>query len=276
MHSAAAIEFDLSKVRQAIRGLRALVVDADEDRRQNLVNLLESLGIEPTMVGEARQAGDELRRAAGGGRPFAVLLFDSSLRGSAAFRARRSGDDPAFAATPQIELAAIRSRDSMSPECGPVLRAPVTSESLQRALAQVLGGAAEKGWPWGAMPAPVLATQPGELPFDRSFLVQLLGDDEESAQRVLQRFVELAGGYLVELGKAGASGELRETQALAHRLKGGLSWIGADRAAGVAAEIEDLCRAGEIVRATGLCDILRIETECVVAAIRGAEKFPSK
>jgi len=101
-------------------------------------------------------------------------------------------------------------------------------------------------------------------------LASRLGDDDETAKRVLQHFVEQADAQLRRLGEAADSADSRAIGMEAHRLRGVLAWIGAEYAASVAADIEELCRAGHTGRAAELCEKLRQETESVVAAIRGA------
>lgn len=376
----------------AVRGLRVLVVEGSEEGRRSLGILLRSLGLEPTLIAQAQSASEELRRAARAGQPYALVLFDSTLRGSAAFRARRAQDDPLFSITPRIELAA--EERSAPLERGPVLPRPVTRGALLAVLEQVLGrgraaparppaptpasgpklrvllmgpdpvsalvmarlvelaggdpvvvhsleqalAAAESveaalldatrpevgtrleclrrsrpglrvlgfygqessdfGAPAGgfdgyvdltldaddlrarlteprADKAPMPAARPDAPVFDRRRLASRLGDDDEAAQRVLQRFLERADAHLRDLGEAAAGADGRAIEQQAHRIRGGLAWIGAERAASVAADVERLCRSGEKERAAELCQTLRQETERVVAAIREAAESPS-
>jgi HPt (histidine-containing phosphotransfer) domain-containing protein len=106
-------------------------------------------------------------------------------------------------------------------------------------------------------------------------LASRLGDDDETAKRVLRHFVEQADAQLRRLGEAADSADSRAIEMEAHRLRGVLAWIGAEYAASVAADIEGLCRAGNTGRAAELCEKLRQETESVVAAIREAGDPPT-
>jgi HPt (histidine-containing phosphotransfer) domain-containing protein/DNA-binding response OmpR family regulator len=369
----------------AARGLRVLVVDGSEEGRRTLGLLLRSLGMEPNLMSHAQAASDELRRAFREGQPYGLLLFDSSLRGSVAFRARRAQDDPLLSITPRIELAAGARPEAEGAERGPLLQRPVTRGSLLAALEQALGSGVSAP-PRPAVPRPAGAPAPRVLlmepdpvsalvtsrlvelaggepvavssleqalasvhgvdlalldatrsdvsmrlerlrrarpglrilgligagqaqpedgfeacleapldaealrlrlgqargdasaapvppaapPYDRGQLAARLGDDEEAAERVLVRFADQAGARLRELAEAVGSGDAQAIRMQLHRLKGGLSWIGAERAAGVAAAMEELSEAGEVQRAVALLETLKQETERVVAAIRGS------
>lgn len=377
----------------AVRGLRALVVEGSEEGRRSLGVLLRSFGMEPTLMAQAQTAIEELRRAAREGQPYALLLFDSTLRGSVVFRARRSHDDPQFAITPRIELGPEARPGADAFERGPLLQKPVTRRSLLTALDQVLGSGAPvpsrprvpplakeyaprvllmeadpvsaligarlvelaggapvvanslaeavaavesvdaalldaagpeaamrveglrrarpglrllgliQGSPAGVTPADGFdayldatldpddlraqlmqprtdeaaapATQPETPLFDRRRLAGRLGDDNGAAERVLQRFVEQAEALLHDLGKAVDSTDAHAIGQQAHRLRGSLAWIGAERAARLAADVEELCLALETARAAELCQTLRQETERVVAAIRGGPELPT-
>lgn len=258
---------DAGDVGQFPRGLRVLLADGEEESRKRLEALLRSLGMTPTVIAQAWTVTEELCRAADAGKPYALLLYDATLRGSAALRARRAGDEPRLAATPRIELASGPHGEIDASERRLRLRRPVTREALVAAVRLALDRAAAPDWPSLPPRARAPATERRAPVVDRRALVQLLGGDEATAERILQRFVELAGAYLRELDEAAGAGGLRAIREQAHRLKGSLAWISAERAAGIAAEIEELCQAGKAGDVAALCRVLRSETEAVVAAI---------
>lgn len=339
----------------ALRGLRVLVVAGSEEDRRSLGALLRSLGMEPTLMAQARPAVEELRRATRQGRPYGLLLIDPTLRGSTALRARRAQDDPLLAITPRLEMAPGASRDEAPAEYGPPLPRPVTRAALLDAIRHTLGPRAPAPARRPAAPAPtvsttvvlgldpvsaVLACRLVELTssapivvdtleealaavdtadavvldptgpdadahaerlrrarpalrvlgldelaasheasapppertaspaFDRAALVGRLGGDPHAAERVLERFLEGADGYLGDLASASESSDADAICRQAHRIKGALSWIGAERAAGVAGDLERLCRGGETERIPALCQTLQLEIQRVVAAVR--------
>jgi HPt (histidine-containing phosphotransfer) domain-containing protein len=169
-------------------------------------------------------------------------------------------------AQPGLRILGLAGPGTSDPDGGfeACLEAPLDADELRLRLqeARKEGSTATAAEP----PAPV---------FDRARLAARLGNDDEAAQRVLLRFAEQAGPRLRDLAEAVDSGDGRAIQQQTHRLRGGLSWIGAEHAAKVAADIEELCRAGETQRAAALCETLRQETERVVTAVRGSSGYNS-
>jgi PAS domain S-box-containing protein len=84
-----------------LRGLRVLVVDDSATNRHILEQWLRDWGMEPTAVGDGPAALDALRRAAGQGRPYALVLLDARMPDT---------DGPALAARirEQPELSTVR------------------------------------------------------------------------------------------------------------------------------------------------------------------------
>jgi CheY-like chemotaxis protein len=65
-----------------LQGLRVLIVDNNEASRRGLEEWLRGWHLEPAVVGDGSAALEALREAAGAGRPFALVLLDSRLRGA--------------------------------------------------------------------------------------------------------------------------------------------------------------------------------------------------
>ena len=329
-----------------------------------------ALGLQPTPAAEADAAVEELHRAAREARPYAVVLLDSTIRGSAAFRARRKEDDPVLAGTPRVRLWTQTRLAAAAQDPGPRVLKPVTRADLLAAIEQALRGeiptagiqapSEETGRRARADRACVLVvdenpvralvtsrmvelaggeavvtarpdavdealaaqtialvvldsarpehrncearlreSHPGlavvhapvgeaelrtalarirrepppsptgnEAPLDRPRLVRNLGDDEQAADQVLSAFVAQAGDSLGSLHGACASGDLPGIARAAHRLKGSLMWIGADRAAREVGSLESRANAGDADGARTVLAVVEGEVRAVVAAIR--------
>lgn len=356
----------------SLRGLRVLIVESGAVERETLGELVRSLGLEPTLLGEAHAVVEALHRAAGEGRPYAVVLFDASMRGSAAFRARRKEDDPIFAVTPRVQLWTQTRLAAAAQIPGPRVLKPATRRDLLAAIQQALRGetSAAAGVPGppeetgrgsradrarvlvvdenpvralvtsrvvelaggeavvvagpdavegvlamqeiavvvldpahpdhrrcqtrlresraglAVVHAPVeeaelravltpIRRDPVPPPtangplLDRPRLVRNLGDDEQAADEVLSTFVAQAGDSLDSLRAACAAGDLPSIARAAHRLKGSLLWVGADRAAREAGILETRANAGDAAGARTAFAVVEGEVRAVVASIRG-------
>jgi signal transduction histidine kinase/HPt (histidine-containing phosphotransfer) domain-containing protein/DNA-binding response OmpR family regulator len=349
----------------SFQGLRALVCEGGPGERETVGRLLRSFGLEPALVAEADAAVEELHRAAGEGRPFAVVIHDASMRGSAALRARRKEDDPVVARTPKIRLSSQSRLAAAAQEPGPRVLKPVTRPDLLAALRQALRGEApavtgetpprdrtdrlrvlvvdespasalvtrrivelaggesvvvagpdraEAALAEGTIAAAVLdptradhrdwearlrKSRPGlavahapvgeadlraalerirrpaptALPagpwLDRRRLVHNLGDDEQAADQVLSAFVAQAGGLLEALRGACVAEDLRSVARTAHRLKGSLLWIGANRTAEAVAGLESAASASDASAARAALETVEGEVLAIVSEIRG-------
>ncbi len=393
----AASERDISD----LAGRPVLVLDGQEASRQALGELLQSLGLPPTLTGDAAQALDALNRAVREGAPFAAVIVDRRVRGSVAFRAQRSEDDPLLAATPHIVLesageaiAAFRgglspglTRPVTRPELLTALRRAVLAppprampvptparplrvlvaednpvnafmavrmiESLGhrgevvgtgrqavdalvedgfdvvlmdlqmpemdgeeatrliraaergsdrhvrilavtaqtrpqdleqcldagmdgflakpfslRALREALEGEGQTDTPSPAAPLPPAAS------IDRERLQAQLGDDAEGVEELLGTFARDAPGHMATLRAAVSSGDAQGIERAAHRIKGSLLWLRAERAGARAAALEQIGQSGELVHASRVLAELDLEVEQVVAEARGGKPAP--
>jgi hypothetical protein len=102
-------------------------------------------------------------------------------------------------------------------------------------------------------------------PFDRSRLARNLGNDDKAAQVVLERFAEQAPSP----GLREAQDDLPSLARAAHRLRGALLWISAERAASMAETLEALAQEGDISGAASALEALERELALIVAAIQG-------
>jgi HPt (histidine-containing phosphotransfer) domain-containing protein/CheY-like chemotaxis protein len=104
--------------------------------------------------------------------------------------------------------------------------------------------------------------------FDRRRLARNLGDDERAADQVLAAFVAQAGPLLDTLRSARASGDLPSVARGAHRLKGSLLWIGAERGAAAVSSLESRASDGDRDGTRMALDAVESEVGAVVAEIR--------
>lgn len=84
-------------------GMKVLVVDDNEIAREFVKELLNSLSFDATSVGSGEEALEELRRAAGGLRPYQLVLMDWSMPGmNGTDASERIREDELLAPTPMI------------------------------------------------------------------------------------------------------------------------------------------------------------------------------
>jgi HPt (histidine-containing phosphotransfer) domain-containing protein len=109
-----------------------------------------------------------------------------------------------------------------------------------------------------------------EPPVHLEALERRLGGDRKAAMAVLAAFRRDAPNQLARLSAAVSTGARDEVRILAHTLKGGLLWIGADQAAASAHALE-LDPAGAPAAFTRLA----ADVEAVLGALKSAEAASS-
>jgi HPt (histidine-containing phosphotransfer) domain-containing protein len=119
-----------------------------------------------------------------------VVLFDASMRGSAAFRARRKEDDPVLAGTPRVQLWTQTRLAAAAQVSGPRVLKPATRGDLLAAIQQALRGETSAAF----VPGPPEETKRGGRA-DRARV--LVVDENRVRALVTSRVVELAGGEAV-------------------------------------------------------------------------------
>jgi CheY-like chemotaxis protein len=126
-------------VLEELRGRPVLILDGQEESRVSLGSLLTEFGLRPLVTADPHQAIASLRHAAAAREPFALLIVDPFLRGSAAFRARRNDDDSLAAATPQVIVVSGRTGPDTGygPDTARLVR-PVTRGDLIAVLRRAL------------------------------------------------------------------------------------------------------------------------------------------
>jgi|GEM_PF-578440 len=171
--------------RDALRGRRVLVVDDYPLNRRILTEVIESWEMEPATADSGPTALDELRRAAGAGAPYDLVLLDQVMPGMSGLEVaeRIRGDD----ALGDLPIVLLSSAGGMA-ETGRLralritlsLPKPVTQLELWTALVEALGAPAET--------APS-KTRPGAVSARRV----LLADDSPVNQALVIRLLEKRG-----------------------------------------------------------------------------------
>jgi PAS domain S-box-containing protein len=179
-----------------LRGLPVLVVDDSAASRAALAQMLAGWRMRPTVLGGAQAALEELRRAAGAGEPYPLLVVDARMPevdgvalaqrvraqpelGGAAVVALVPADRPGLAA--RCREAGVRA----------VVVKPVKQSELFRAIQEALSGASP--------PVAEAGSRPAEAPAGRS-LVVLLAEDNYVNQRLALRLLEKKGHRVTVVG----------------------------------------------------------------------------
>ena len=195
----------------AHRDLRILVVDDSANSREILDELLVGLGYAPVVEASGTAALDALRRAAGAGRPYELLLLDWRMPGMDGFdvvRALRA--DPPLGAAPAILLVTAYGDEDIVREAAQqglagCLAKPVSASTLLDAINGAWGPqrgglpvvAASPSGPTPASPAPTQA--PAALRGRRVLLVE----DNELNQFVAIELLRDVAGMAVTLAANG-------------------------------------------------------------------------
>ncbi len=133
---------------ESLEGLRVLVVDDNDTNRRILGEMLSAWGMAPTLVSAAREAEEELRRAAADS-PFALLVTDLMMPETDGFElAERIRAAPKI---PELPILLLSSAGRVMPEerqatCGisRTLMKPVKQSQLLDAIMNALVGTAPR------------------------------------------------------------------------------------------------------------------------------------
>ncbi len=194
-----------SPSRDALRGLRVLVVDAARSVRQSLVEILLGRGCEPREAATAEEALQSLRSSAAAGDPVGVAILDMQLPGKggeALGRAIRA--EAAIAGTRLVLLTSLGRRGdaARAREAGfsAYLIKPVQQRHLVEALTEVVqaGAAAASS---GA--APALVTR-HSIEEQRRQRVRILMVEDDAINRLVAVSAIKRAGYTSEVATTGA------------------------------------------------------------------------
>lgn len=113
-----------------------------------------------------------------------------------------------------------------------------------------------------------------EVPvFDRSMLVEILGDEQCLIDQVLDRYLGFVGSYLDMLGSALFCPDLLQVQMLSNAIRGAAINIGALQVSEAAGRLEDLAKQGELDGGVVLYDRLLASVETFRAALEQEAKY---
>ncbi|MBI4985455.1 MAG: Hpt domain-containing protein [Rhodocyclales bacterium] len=105
-------------------------------------------------------------------------------------------------------------------------------------------------------------------PFDRSLVLENLGNDEELFRQIAALFIEDWPNSRQRLAAAVAAVDAEAVRAAAHSIKGAVSNFGADAAVQAAKNLEAAGRAADLARIPALSETLVAAISDVVSALR--------
>jgi len=188
--------------RDAVRGMKVLVVDDNETNRRILVEILSSWGMSEVAVEDAASAVADMRRAHQEGCPYELVLTDANMPGVSGFGlVEMINEDTDLAGVTVMMLSSAGQRGDGA-RCRDLsisayLPRPVSQSELWDAIATVL---ASKSGSDG-VPLPLVTRH--SLREARKQLNVLLADDNVVNQRLAVRLLEKRG-HRVEVAGTGA------------------------------------------------------------------------
>ncbi|MEN9904301.1 MAG: hypothetical protein RLZZ555_866, partial [Pseudomonadota bacterium] len=181
-------------------GLRVLLVDDNEQAREVMAELINSLGSSTTSTASGSEALAEIERADAAGQPFDILLLDWKMPGMDGIELAREIRRHALRQAPLLLMVTSHDRDEAMPLArkagiSEVLTKPVSASALLEALMRQAGG---QGRPTSPMPPDALRESEA-LVGARALLVE----DNELNQEVASEFLRMLG-LEVDLASNGA------------------------------------------------------------------------
>ena len=186
-----------------LEGMPVLVADDNETNRHILSEMLTNWRMGPTAVGGGCAALAELKRAAGAGEPFPLVLLDAVMPDLDGFAvAREIKHDPALAGATIMMLSSADGAGELA-RCRELgiavfLRKPVKQSELLDAVLKALGGLAAEPETTSAAPG---AAAPGA---PRSLRI-LVAEDNEFNQDVVASLLKKRGHLAVIAGNGNAA-----------------------------------------------------------------------
>ena len=176
-------------------GKRILIVDDNATNRSILHHYVVEWGMDDTVVEDGARALEQLRYAAGRGKPFDLAVLDMQMPGMDGLElARAVRSRPEIAATPLVLLTSVDGAgDGPAAEAvrfAARLRKPVRHRQLRRAIEAALAASSGAGAPAAD---PARAASPGSR--DRRYprLRVLVAEDNRVNQLVIARILETLG-----------------------------------------------------------------------------------
>jgi CheY-like chemotaxis protein len=232
----------------ALDGLRALIVDDNELNRRTLVEMLTHLRLKPTAVDSATSALTALRTALDEQCPYSLALLDSMMPEMDGMSlARRIRSDDRLDGVSLIVLSSAGQVDDpaslRSLNISQCLTKPIKQSELLNAIMRAVTGRSEPGEETDRH----AGLADGSL--DREAVLTLAGQDEELVSEIIQTFLEEAPRQLGEIDRALADGDAQRLQRAAHKFKGSAMLFSARSTVEAARELEERCRASDLIGA---------------------------
>ena len=183
--------------RGQLAGKPVLVVDDNATNRRILKECLQNWGMEPTTALNGRSALAELRRAAGEGRPFSLVLLDAAMPKMDGFELARQIQSAGSPCVPTVMMLSSSDRPGDVARCREIglaayLTKPIAACDLREAIERALGR--EQPQPL-ASPVAESAAPPKTL--------RVLVADDNAANRVLASRILQKRGHSVVLVPGG-------------------------------------------------------------------------
>jgi two-component system sensor histidine kinase/response regulator len=261
-------------------GLRVLAADDNEVNLQVEQEMLEAAG---ASVGLARNGLEVLARLAES--EYDVVLLDlemPELDGLETVRRLRA--EPRFKNLPVIAMTAHAMpedrQQALAAGMSDYLSKPVSHDELvvalsrarlygplltevgsQAALASLAPAPAEAAPPVAARPVP------GAALLDAKGAIARLGGNSGLYRRLIERFQNDHRDAASQIANALAAADLERARRDAHSLKGVAANLGAQRLAGLAAEIEQALREGQVPAVASVEQLLQVQQESLQAML---------
>ncbi len=221
------------------RNARILLADDSETNRDVVLTILGKLGYKADAVCDGAEALEKLEQ-----QPYDIVLMDVQMPAIDGLEATRLIRDPNTRAqnssVPIIAMTALAQesdrRKCLDAGMNDYLSKPINIESLSKTLHKVLATTTIAG-PTEA-PEPVIAIEEEDAIFDWPDLLKRVGEDEDIAYRVLERFLSEIPHRIENLKTALSRGDLRELRREAHALKGASATASANALRDAAYQLE--------------------------------------
>jgi PAS domain S-box-containing protein len=226
--------------------LRILLAEDNEINQALAVRLLQKRGHSVVVTGNGREALAALEH-----QPFDVILMDvqmpemDGLAATAAIRAKEktSGTHIPIVALTAHAMKGDRERCLAAGMDGYVSK-PLRAAELCAELARLVVREVP------APPPAEVEEQAAEEVFNLATALARVEGDRELLQRVAQMFCDQSGALLAQIRAALTRGEGAALERAAHKLKGSVSYFGAQGAVAAAQRLEAMGHGGEITAAT--------------------------
>lgn len=252
----------LHREHHSCAGVRALIVDDDEINQIVACGIVESAGMETEVASNGVAAFKALDAGA-----FDVVLMDVQMPDmdgfevTAAIRHRERETPgrrlPIIGLTAHIGKAETeRSRSVGMDAC---LSKPVAPEALLDAVESVL--ARRERSEAVAVASAIPASDKRSETFDRAALLDRVGGDAATTERLIAIFRERAPRHGAAISEALARGDAEQLRFEAHALRGAAADMSARKVSRLAGDIEKAAVAGDLTAATPLLERLLKELE---------------